>query len=110
VIVRRVSSPLSHNVRVLVVEDRVALADRIGAGVRDEWPLTGGFSNAADANGAFCPPLSARAEAAWSAPRGFWILSHRVPLSPGESRRPFPGSSVVESRGSLPVTGHEQFS
>jgi hypothetical protein len=35
VIVRRVSSPLSHNaqVRVLVVEDRVALADRIGEGL-----------------------------------------------------------------------------
>ncbi len=59
-VVRRMSSPLSHNVqvRVLVVEDHVALADRIGEGLRDEWPLTGGFSNAADANGAFsaiCP-------------------------------------------------------
>jgi hypothetical protein len=82
VIVRRVSSPLSHNVRVLVVEDRVALADRIGEGLRDEWPLTGSFSNAADASGTFCPPFV-------RAGRGNLVSATRildvVPPSPAES-------------------------
>jgi hypothetical protein len=66
-------------VRVLIVEDHVALADQIGEDMRDEWPLTGGFSNATNANGASVRHLSVQAEAAWSAPRGFWI-------SPTESR------------------------
>jgi hypothetical protein len=66
-------------VRVLIVEDHVALADQIGEGMRDEWPLTGGFSNAANANGAFCPPFVRAGRGSLVSATGFWI-------SPTESR------------------------
>lgn len=84
-IVRRVSSPLSHNVqvRVLSVEDRVALADRIGEGLRDEWPLTGSFSNAADANRAFCPPFVRAGRGSLVSATRILDLVPPVPAEPG---------------------------